>query len=98
MAGNTFSWNKWTSVVVGNFCTAGAVNVSGNTFNESTWDAVEVLSCWRPAPAPQRHLYVGHNRFLHNSRLGLVVSPAVGFHALVEHNLFRHHQVLLFFP
>lgn len=91
VAYNRLSLNKWTSVMVGNYCTAGSVNISGNIFNESSWNAVEILSCWR-ANAPFRQIQVGHNHFHNNQRMGLVLSPAVSVTAVVEHNLFRNHR------
>lgn len=91
IAYNTLTANQWTSVFVGNYCTAGSVNVSGNVFNHSQWNALEILSCWKPL-APSRQINVGHNQFLHNQRLGVVLSPAVSVSALVEHNLFQHHK------
>lgn len=91
VAYNTLSMNQWTSVVVGNFCTPGSVNVSGNVFNHSHWNALEIQSCWKPAPL--RQVTVGHNQFLHNNRLGVVISPAVSINALIEHNLFRYHEL-----
>ena len=38
-----------SSVLVGNYSTAGSVNISGNIFNQSRWNALEILSCWKPA-------------------------------------------------
>ena len=92
VAYNNFSLNTWTAVLVGNFCSAGSVNITSNLFNESTWDAVEVVSCWQPE-APMRNVYIGHNKFLHNNRLGLVISPIVSMTSLIEHNLFRYHRL-----
>ena len=94
LAYNTLSANQWTSVMVGNFCTAGSVNISGNVFNQSRWNALEILSCWNPGSQGSKpvRVHVGHNQFLHNHRLGLVMSPAVSLSALVEHNLFRHQR------
>ena len=92
VAYNTLTANQWTAVLVGNFCTAGQVNVSGNVFNQSKWNALEILSCWRaPSTSQQqeRHVFVGHNQFIGNQRLGVVLSPAVSVNAVIEHNLFR---------
>ena len=91
VAYNTLGSNQWTSVLVGNYCTAGSVNISGNIFNQSQWNALEILSCWKPS-VPLRQINVGHNQFHHNHRLGLVMWPAVSVTALVEHNLFRHNR------
>lgn len=90
VAYNTLTLNRWTAVLVGNFCTAGSVNVSTNVFNESSWNALEILSCWHASPV--RSVFVGHNQFEHNSRMGLVMSPAVSVSAVIEHNLFRHQR------
>ena len=91
VAYNTLGSNQWTSVLVGNYCTAGSVNISGNIFNQSQWNALEILSCWKPS-VPLRQINVGHNQFHHNHRLGFVISPAISITALVEHNLFRHNR------
>ena len=95
VAYNSLTANQWTAVLVGNFCTAGQVNVSGNVFNQSRWNALEILSCWRTSLSSQqqRNVFVGHNQFVQNQRLAVVLSPAVSVNAVIEHNLFRQQRL-----
>lgn len=92
LAYNKFALNKWTAAVVGNFCSAGSVNVSSNVFNESRWNAVDILSCWK-ASAPVRSVFVGHNQFFGTERIALQMLPAVSVSAVIEHNLFRNNRL-----
>ncbi|BES98492.1 Scavenger receptor cysteine-rich domain [Nesidiocoris tenuis] len=81
--------NALQGVVVGNFCRASIVNVTGNDFNNSLSAAVEIFTCWKPN-AGQLKLLVTHNVFQENKNLALKVRPAVNVDALVEFNKFTN--------
>ena len=90
IAYNRLSLNKWSSVFVGNFCTAGSVNICGNIFNQSLWNLLEIqlLETFTSNPPDTNWA----QNFHHNQQLGVVFSPVVTVNAIVGHNLFQNHR------
>lgn len=83
--------NVETGILVGNFCKNAIVNITGNWFNLSLSNAVEVLSCWR-LNAQMLKLQIGHNIFIQNKKLGIKIKPAVNLNAVIEYNRISGHQ------
>lgn len=83
--------NVETGILVGNFCSNAVVNITGNWFNLSLSDAVEVVSCWRQNTNTTK-LQIGHNVFIQNKKLGIKIKPAVNLDAVIEFNRITGHQ------
>ncbi|KAL1117916.1 hypothetical protein AAG570_004229, partial [Ranatra chinensis] len=83
--------NLETGVLVGNFCGDSIVNITGNWFNSSLDIGVEVKSCLRPHSS-KLSLYVGHNRFVQNEKIGLKLRPAVNLAGVIEFNSFSNNS------
>lgn len=79
-----------TGIRVGNFCRDSFVNITGNWFNSSLDSALQVDSCWLER-AGTLQLYIGHNRYVNNQRLGIKIKPAINLNALIEFNSFTNH-------
>lgn len=75
-------------VLHGNFCDENYINITGNTFQNSLNDALEILTCWKPT-TNYTHLQIGHNLFLSNQRIALKISPALNLDAKLEYNHFK---------
>ncbi|KAK9738697.1 Scavenger receptor cysteine-rich domain [Popillia japonica] len=75
-------------VLHGNFCGDANVNITGNTFENSLHDALEILSCWRISNHSLK-LQIGHNNFISNHRIGVKIKPALNIDGRIEFNSFK---------
>lgn len=75
-------------ILVGNFCQESIINVTGNWFNLSLNTAIEVESCLKQKEKVTK-LYIGHNMFIQNKKLGLKIRPAVNLDGVIEFNKFK---------
>ncbi|KFB47778.1 AGAP009143-PA-like protein [Anopheles sinensis] len=86
---SNFVKNLEIGVLHGNYCGDSWVNVTGNLFNDSTSDAVDIQSCWFETRDQRRlRLQIGHNSFEHSRRIGIVISPILNLEGRIEHNHF----------
>lgn len=83
--------NIETGILVGNFCRNAIVNITGNWFNLSLSNAIEVVTCWRK-DANITKLQIGHNVFIQNKKLGIKIKPAVNLDAVIEFNRITGHH------
>lgn len=83
--------NVETGILVGNFCRNSIVNITGNWFNLSLGNAVEIKSCWK-LNADTTKVQIGHNVFIQNRKLGVKIRPAVNMDAVIEFNRITGHQ------
>ncbi|XP_014255547.1 protein bark beetle [Cimex lectularius] len=74
-------------ILVGNFCGDAIVNITGNWFNLSLDTAIEVKSCWKENVESLK-LFIGHNIFIQNRKLGIKIRPAVNLKSIIEFNRF----------
>ncbi|XP_055386247.1 protein bark beetle [Condylostylus longicornis] len=76
----------------GNFCGPMWVNITGNYFNDSVLDSVNIGSCWFEQKALQNrlNLQIGHNKFEYNQRNAIALSPALNLIGKIEYNRFRY--------
>lgn len=83
--------NLETGIRHGNFCGDSWVNITANWFNNSLFDGVDIQSCWFDRnPDRKLRLQIGHNRFEHTNRIGIIINPALNLDARIEHNHFYH--------
>lgn len=75
---------------MGNFCGDSIVNISGNWFNESSDNAVEIKTCWLKNSS-LTHLQIGHNVFYKNEKLGIKIVPALNLKGKIEYNHINEH-------
>lgn len=75
-------------VLHGNFCGDAYVNITGNTFENSLHDALEILSCWTRSNYSLK-MQIGHNNFISNERIGVKIKPALNIDGRIEFNSFR---------
>ncbi|XP_063702920.1 protein bark beetle isoform X2 [Culicoides brevitarsis] len=91
--------NLETGFYHGNYSKTHWVNVTGNFFNDSMNDGVEILSGWfEQAPGERLKLQIGHNTFRHGQKIGVKLSPALNLDARIEYNIFekgKHGQLLI---
>lgn len=82
--------NELSAILVGNFCGNSIVNISGNWFNESMDNAVEVQTCWLKNNS-RTFLQIGHNVFTKNDKLGIKIVPALNLYGRIEYNHINEH-------
>ncbi|KAL1463177.1 hypothetical protein WDU94_014956, partial [Cyamophila willieti] len=85
--------NVETGVLVGNYCRENAiVNISSNYFNLSFDNAIEIKTCYRQLDKSNLlKLIIGHNVFVANKKLGILIKPALNMNSVIEHNRFTKH-------
>ncbi|KAK6621229.1 hypothetical protein RUM43_011535 [Polyplax serrata] len=82
--------NEFAGILVGNFCGNSIVNISGNWFNESVDNAIEVQTCWL-RNVSRTQLQIGHNVFNKNEKLGIKIVPALNLYGRIEYNYITEH-------
>ncbi|XP_058056870.1 protein bark beetle [Anopheles bellator] len=86
---STVAKNLEVGILHGNYCGDAWVNVTGNWFNDSTSDAIDVQSCWFETQDNRRlRLQIGHNSFEHSNRLAIMISPILNLDGRIEYNHF----------
>ncbi|XP_053697382.1 protein bark beetle [Sabethes cyaneus] len=81
--------NLEISILHGNYCGDSWVNITGNWFNDSTNNAIDIQSCWFDTIDKRRlRLQIGHNTFEHLSKIGIVISPILNLEGKIEYNHF----------
>lgn len=79
-----------TGMLVGNFCGDSIVNITGNWFNDSLDNAVEVRTCWLKNVS-QTLIQIGHNVFTKNRKIGIRIVPALNLRGKIEFNHMNEH-------
>lgn len=95
VAYNEIFKNLDSGILVGNFCGNSIVNVTGNWFNNSLGNCIEIQSCWMKEKEKGKHLMtvqIGHNYFYGNRKLGVKLSPLVNAETVIEYNYFSNHS------
>lgn len=88
---SNFFRNLETGILHGNFCSSMWVNVTGNRFNDSASNSVDIQSCWfTMKPEQKLHLLIGHNTFEYDNKIGIIISPALNLDASIEYNHFTY--------
>lgn len=83
--------NLEAGILHGNFCGDYWVNVTGNKFNDSASNSVDIQTCWFNTHIGQKlHLQIGHNIFEHDNKIGIIINPAVNMFGKIEYNHFRY--------
>lgn len=82
--------NLEAGILHGNYCGDSWVNVTGNWFNNSVENAIEISTCWF-LNTPQRflNLQIGHNKFYHSQKLPIIIQPALNILGRIEFNYFE---------
>lgn len=87
----TFFKNLETGILHGNFCANHYINVTGNRFNDSLHNSVDIQSCWFATLNDERlRLQIGHNVFENDNKISLIISPALNLDANIEYNHFQY--------
>lgn len=82
--------NLETGILHGNYCSNSYVNITGNQFNESLSNSVDIQTCWFARNEGQfLRLQIGHNVFEHDNKIGVMISPALNVIGKIEYNHFR---------
>lgn len=76
-------------VLHGNYCGDANINITGNLFEQSLSDGLEILSCWKESNVPTK-VQIGHNQFASNNKVALKISPALNLNAKIEFNAFKN--------
>ena len=92
LAYSKLSENRLQGLFVGNFCRDSFVNVSGNVFQRSFWDAVDIWTCQQPTSG-NLTIQLGNNRFLRNERLAINIAPVANIFGSIEYNYFAEQRV-----
>jgi hypothetical protein len=83
--------NLEVGVLHGNYCGDYWVNVTGNLFNESFSNAIDIQTCWFDRQEGKRlRLQIGHNEFQRSNKIGIIISPALNIDGIIEHNHFYY--------
>lgn len=91
IAYNEIFRNLETGVSVGNFCGNSLVNISGNWFNTSIGNCIEIQTCWKYEKDRNKNLMtiqIGNNFFIENQKIGIKLAPLVNAEAVIEYNYF----------
>ncbi|XP_055592413.1 protein bark beetle-like isoform X1 [Uranotaenia lowii] len=81
--------NLEIGVLHGNYCGDSWVNITGNWFNDSTSNAIDIQSCWFETIENRRlRLQIGHNNFEHSNKISIVISPILNLEGKIEYNQF----------
>lgn len=81
--------NLQVGVLHGNFCGDSWINITGNWFNNSLEDAIEISSCWFSSNGKHLRLQVGHNMFIQSQKLSLKLQPILNTIGKIEYNHFE---------
>lgn len=82
--------NLEVGILHGNYCGDSWVNVTGNWFNGSIENTIDIATCWRlNDPIKLLNLQIGHNRFYQNQRVPIRIQPALNVIGRIEHNYFE---------
>ncbi|XP_025830817.1 protein bark beetle [Agrilus planipennis] len=76
-------------ILHGNFCDTAYINITGNKFQNSLNDALQIMSCWKETTSSTK-LQIGHNNFLSNAKIGIKIMPALNFDGIIEYNWFKY--------
>lgn len=88
---SNFFHNLETGILHGNFCTNHWVNVTGNRFNDSQSNSIDIQSCWFSTINNEKlKLQIGHNVFEHDNKIGIIISPALNLDGNIEYNHFQY--------
>ena len=88
---SNFVQNLEVGVLHGNYCGEFWVNVTGNLFNESFSNGIDIQTCWFDGQGDQKlKLQIGHNRFEHNKKIGIIITPALNIDGKIEYNSFQN--------
>lgn len=81
--------NLEVGVLHGNFCGDFWVNITGNLFNESISNGIDIQTCWFDQQEDRKlRLQIGHNEFQRSEKIGIIISPALNIDGVIEHNHF----------
>lgn len=65
------------------------MNITGNLFNESISNGVDIQTCWFDKQDGRKlKLQIGHNDFHHSQKIGIIISPALNIEGIIEYNHF----------
>lgn len=82
--------NLETGILHGNFCGDFWVNITGNQFNRSLSNSIDIQTCWfNDAIDKMLHLQIGHNVFESDNKIGIIINPALNLDGKIEYNHFR---------
>lgn len=82
--------NLEIGILHGNYCGDSWVNITGNWFNTSFDNTIDITTCWRfNSPAKVLNLQIGHNRFYQNYKVPVKVQPALNVIGKIEYNYFE---------
>jgi len=85
--------NLEVGILHGNYCGDFYVNVTGNFFNESLSNGIDIQTCWFDKQDGKKlKLVIGHNEFQHMKKIGIIISPALNIDGIIEHNHFYFGQ------
>lgn len=88
---SNFFRNLETGILHGNFCSNLWVNVTGNRFNDSGSNSVDIQTCWFVMkPDEKLYLHIGHNVFEYDNKIGIIISPALNLDGSIEYNHFQY--------
>lgn len=82
--------NELTGIFVSNFSGHSIINITGNWFNESLDNAIEIQTSWL-RNVSQTKLQIGHNVFTKNEKLGIKIVPALNLQGRIEFNHINEH-------
>lgn len=81
--------NLEVGVLHGNYCGDFWVNITGNIFNESFSNGIDIQTCWFDRQEDRKlRLQIGHNEFQRSEKIGIIISPALNIEGIIEHNHF----------
>lgn len=81
--------NLEVGILHGNYCGDFWVNITGNLFNESLSNGIDIQTCWFDRQEGKKlRLQIGHNDFQRTEKIGIVISPALNIEGIIEHNHF----------
>jgi hypothetical protein len=85
--------NLEVGVLHGNYCGDFWVNITGNLFNESLSNGIDIQTCWfDKQEGRKQRVQIGHNNFDNTKKIGIIVSPALNIEGVIEHNHFLDGQ------
>lgn len=86
--------NLETGVFHGNFCGNAWVNITGNMFTNSTSNSIEIQPCWFDHQNDTKlKLQIGHNNFLNDNKIAILLSPILNMDGKIEFNHFKHGEL-----
>lgn len=84
--------NLEVGILHGNYCAPIWVNITGNHFNTSLHNDIQLESCWWQTSnkQPNMQLQIGHNEFEGSQKNSILMSPALNVMGKIEYNQFRY--------